>query len=119
MYVVWSSNGGATWDGGGGLIPGSAANPYRVNAPSETGTHFFPAITAGNPGQVDVACLRTPEILPTDAFGKADPGGCAGPGPANGIPTTYPPTCSWSLYADQSLNHTSSPAGATFSHSTG
>jgi hypothetical protein len=117
MYVVWSSNGGSTWDGGGGLIPGSAASPYRVNSPRETGTHFFPAITAGNPGQVDVAYLLTPQILPTDALGKADPGGCAGPGPANGNPTTYPPTCSWNLYAAQSLNLTSSTSGATWATS--
>src|SRR5438876_5499517 len=98
MYVVWSSNGGATWDGGGGLIPGSAATAYRVNPTSERGTHFFPAIAAGDPGEVDVAYLRTSEILPTDTFGKADPGGCAGPGPANGHPTTFPPICSSNLY---------------------
>jgi len=114
MYVVWSSNGGSTWDGGGGLIPGSAATAYRVNAPSESGTHWFPAITAGDPGKVDVAYLRTTEILPTDAFGKADAGGCAGPGPANGNPTTYPPPCPWNLFAAQSLNLTSSPGRATW-----
>ncbi|TMC98207.1 MAG: exo-alpha-sialidase [Chloroflexi bacterium] len=114
MYVIWSRDGGSTWDGGGGLIPGSAAAPYRVNPASERGTHFFPAIAAGDPGQVDVAYLRTTEILPTDAFGKADPGGCAGPGPANGNPTTYPPTCSWNLYGAQSLNLTSSPGSATW-----
>lgn len=114
MYVVWSSNGGATWDGGGGLIAGSASRPYRVNPASEGGTHFFPSLTAGNPGQVEVAYLRTPEIIPTDAFGKANPGGCAGPGPANGNPTTYPPTCSWNLFASQSLNLTLSPTSATW-----
>src|SRR5438477_6948620 len=114
MYVVWSRDGGSSWDGGGGLIPGSAARPYRVNPAGERGTHFFPAIAAGDPGLVDVAYLRTPEILPTDAFGKADPGGCAGPGPANGNPTTYPPTCSWNLYGAQSLNLTSSPGSATW-----
>ncbi|HYM95693.1 MAG TPA: sialidase family protein [Candidatus Sulfotelmatobacter sp.] len=114
MYVVWSHDGGATWDGGGGLIPGSAARAYRVNPAGETGTHFFPAIAAGDPGQVDVAYLRTTEILPTDPFGKADPGGCAGPGPGNGNPTTYPPACSWNLYAAQSLNLTASPATATW-----
>ena len=112
MYVVWSSDGGSHWDGGGGLIPGSAARAYRVNSPSETGTHWFPAIAAGDPGQVDVAYLRTTEILPTDPFGKADPGGCAGPGPANGNPTTYPPPCKWNLYASQSLNLTLSPGTA-------
>ena len=114
MYVVWSNNGGATWDGGGGLIPGSAARAYRVNPVSETGTHFFPAIAAGDPGKVDVAYLRTNEILPTDPFGKADPGGCAGPGPANGNPTTYPPICSWNLYAGQSLNLAAGTSGATW-----
>jgi hypothetical protein len=114
MYVVWSNNGGTTWDGGGGLIPGSAARAYRVNPTAERGTHFFPAIAASNPGQVDVAYLRTTAIIPTDAFGKANPGGCAGPGPANGNPTTYPPTCSWNLYAAQSLNLTSSPGSATW-----
>jgi hypothetical protein len=114
MYVVWSSNGGATWGGGGGLIPGSAATAYRVNPTTETGTHFFPAIAAGNPGQVDVAYLRAPQILPTDSLGKADPGGCAGPGPANGNPTTYPPACVWNLYAAQSLNLTKGVGGATW-----
>jgi hypothetical protein len=114
MYVVWSRDGGATWDGGGGLIPGSAASAYRVNPTAETGTHFFPAIAAGNPGQVDVAYLRAPQILPTDPLGKADPGGCAGPGPANGNPTTYPPACTWNLYAAQSLNLTKGVGGATW-----
>src|SRR5213080_3526778 len=112
MSVIWSQNGGATWDGGGGLIPGSAAQAYRVN--SDRGTHFFPAIAAGDPGQVDVAYLRTPEILPTDPFGKADPGGCAGPG-TGGNPPTYPPACQWNLFAAQSLNLTSSPSKASWS----
>jgi len=112
MYVIWSQNGGVTWDGGGGLIPGSAAQAYRVN--SERGTHFFPAIAAGDPGQVDVAYLRTPEILPTDPFGKADPGGCAGPG-TGGNPPTYPPPCQWNLFAAQSLNLTLSPSKASWS----
>ena len=112
MYVVWSNNGGATWDGGGGVIPGSAATPYRVNSPSETGTHFFPAIAAGSPGQVDVAYLRTTEIVPTDAFGKANPGGCAGP--ITGNPPTYPPACAWNLYASQSLNLSAGPEDATW-----
>ena len=114
MYVVWSQDGGNTWDGGGGLIPGSAATAYQVNPPSETGTHFFPAIAAHDPGQVDVAYFYTPTILPTDPLGKADPGGCAGPGPANGDPTTYPPACVWNLYAGQSSNLTAPPGSATW-----
>ena len=113
MYVVWSSNGGSTWDGGGGLIPGSAARAYRVNSAAERGTHWFPAIAAAAPGRVDVAYLRTSEILPTDAFGKALAGGCAGP-QATGNPPTFPPPCQWNLYAAQSMNLTSSPALATW-----
>src|SRR6184192_443682 len=113
MYVVWSKDGGTTWDGGGGLIPGSAARAYRVNSVAERGTHWFPAIAAGDPGQVDVAYLRTSEILPTDAFGKANPGGCAGPGPANGNPANYPPPCPWNLYAAQSTTLTLSTGSAT------
>jgi hypothetical protein len=113
MYVIWSSDGGRTWDGGGGRIAGSAAKPYRVNPPSETGTHFFPAIAAGDPGRVEVAYLRAPQILPTDALGKANPGGCAGPG-APGNPATYPPACTWNLYAGQSMNLTASPAHAAW-----
>src|SRR5438067_9467721 len=105
MYVFWSQDGGATWNGGGGLIPGSARTAFKVN--SDRGTHFFPAIAAGDPGQVDVAWLRTPEILPTDSFGKADPGGCAGP--VAGNPPTYPPTCQWNLFASQTLNLNASP----------
>jgi hypothetical protein len=112
MYVVWSKDAGATWDGGGGLVSGSAATPYKVNPPSETGTHFFPAIAAGAPGRVAVAYLRTSEIVPTDPFGKANPGGCAGP-VTSGNPN-YPPPCSWNLYAAQSVNLTSSPAKATW-----
>src|SRR5438132_2962852 len=115
MYVVWSANGGQTWDGGGGLIPGSAGKAYRVNPTAERGTHFFPTIAAGDPGKVDVAYLRTTEILPTDAFGKANPGGCAGPGPANGNPPNYPPPCQWNLYAAQSLNLASGTSAATWS----
>jgi hypothetical protein len=114
MYVIWSKNGGTTWDGGGGVIPGSAAKAYRVNSVAERGTHWFPAIAAGDPGQVDVAYLRTSEILPTDPFGKANPGGCAGPGPANGNPANYPPPCPWNLYGAQSTNLTLSPGSATW-----
>jgi len=117
MYVLLSQDGGATWDGGGGLIPGSAATAYQVNPPSEVGTHFYPAIAAEDPGHVDVAYLYTSTILPTDAFGKADPGGCAGAGPANGNPPTYPDTCTWNLYAGQSLNLTAGPSAATWTTS--
>lgn len=112
-WVVWSSNGGATWDGGGGLIPGSAATAYEVDPSSSAGTDVFPTIAAASPGQVDVGWLHTNETEPTDSLGKFLPGGCAGPN-ATGNPPTYPPTCSWNLFAGQSLNLTASPAGATW-----
>jgi hypothetical protein len=106
MWVVWSSDGGTTWDGGGGTVPGSAAAAYEVDPSAGAQTDVFPAIAAGNPGQVDVAWLGTNETEPTDPLGKFDPGGCAGPGPGNGNPTFYPPTCSWKLYTGQSLDLT-------------
>jgi hypothetical protein len=111
MWVVWSANGGATWDGGGGLIPGSAAQAYQVD-PAAVGTDVFPTIAAGRPGQVAVGWLHTGEIEPTDAAGKFLPGGCAGPGGGN--PSTYPPACEWNLVAGQSVNLTLSPAQAAF-----
>jgi hypothetical protein len=114
MWVVWSSDGGSTWDGGGGTIPGSAAAAYQVDPTASPRTDVFPAITAGVPGKVDVAWLGTNEIEPTDPLGKFDPGGCGGPGPSNGNPTFYPPACAWNLYAGQSLNLTSTPANATW-----
>ena len=114
MWVVWSNDGGTTWDGGGGTIPGSAAAAYEVDPSTAPQTDVFPAIAAGDPGKVDVAWLRTNEIEPTDTLGKFDPGGCAGPGPANGNPTFYPPTCSWNLYAGQSLNLTAAPGSAVW-----
>jgi hypothetical protein len=117
MWVAWSSDGGTTWDGGGGAFPGTAAAAYEVDPSSSPQTDVFPAIAAGNPGMVDVAWLHTNEIEPTDTLGKFQPGGCAGPGPANGNPTYYPPTCSWNLYAGQSLNLTTPPAGAIWTNS--
>ena len=114
MWVVWSSNGGSVWDGGGGALPGTAGAAYEVNPSGSPQTDVFPAIAAGDPGHVDVAWLGTNETEPTDPAGKFDPGGCAGPGPSNGNPTFYPPTCSWNLYAGQSLNLTSSTGAATW-----
>jgi hypothetical protein len=110
MWVVWSSNNGATWDGGGGAFPGTAAKAYQVDSSSKPQTDVFPAIAADDPGQVDVAWLRTTETEPTDPLGKFDPGGCSGPG--NGNPTFYPPKCKWNLYASQSKNLTANPAKA-------
>ena len=113
-WVVWSNDGGNTWDGGGGLISGSAAAAYEVDPSSSAGTDVYPTIAVGNPGQVDIGWLHTGTIVPTDALGKFLPGGCAGPGMSPN-PPTYPPTCDWFLHAGQSLNLTSSPASATWS----
>ncbi|HLX31641.1 MAG TPA: sialidase family protein [Gaiellaceae bacterium] len=117
MWVAWSSDGGPTWDGGGGTIPGSAAAAYEVDGANVAQTDVFPALAAGDPGKVDVAWLGTNEIEPTDPLGKFDPGGCAGPGPGNGNPTFYPPACTWNLYTGQSLNLTQPPGKATWTTS--
>jgi hypothetical protein len=111
MYVVWSADAGATFTHTGvpsGTIPGSASAPYPVNPASEHGTHFFPAIAALNPGQVDVAYLLTPTIEPIGPNGKVLATGCAG------TITGFPPACNWDLYAGQSADLTSpSPTWAT------
>lgn len=83
MYVTWSPDGGNTWKG-----------PFKVN--SDTGTHWFPSIAAGAPGQVDVGYLRTPYIIATDANGKQHPGGC--------FPLECGSDVQWDLYAGQSVN---------------
>ena len=103
-WVVWSHDGGTTWNGGGGVVPGSAANAIEVDPSSKPQTDVFPAIAAGDPGKVDVSWLGTNETEPTDPLGKFMPGGCAGPGPSNGNPPTYPAPCQWNLYGAQSLN---------------
>jgi hypothetical protein len=113
MWVVWSKDGGTIFDGGGGLLPGSAAKAYEVDPSDEPQTDVFPAIAAGDPGKVDVAWLGTNETEPTTANGKFAPGGCAGPS-TRGVPPMYPPTCSWNLFGAQSLNLTAAPADATF-----
>ena len=113
-FVVWSNDGGNTWDGGGGLISGSAAAPYEVDPGSTTaGTDVYPTIAVGHPGQVDVGWLHTSEIVPTNVNGKFLPGGCAGPGTAPN-PPTYPAECDWYLHAGQSLNLTAATSAATW-----
>jgi hypothetical protein len=113
MWVVWSKDGGPTWDGGGGSIAGSASTAYEVDPSKRPQTDVFPAIAAGDPGKVDVAWLRTNETEPTDPLGKFDPGGCAGPSAPGALPF-YPPTCKWNLYTGQSLNLTRSPSQTKF-----
>ena len=66
-YDVWveaSFDGGNSWNG---RSDGTGA-PYLVN--TDQGTHFFAAIAAGNPGQVDVAYLDTPTLIGSTPYGK-------------------------------------------------
>ncbi|MBV9101267.1 MAG: exo-alpha-sialidase [Candidatus Dormibacteraeota bacterium] len=115
FYVVWSADGGITWDDGSTsatppAVPGAAITPYRVNPPTQGGNHQFPAIAVGGVGQVDVAYLSTSTIEPTAASGKYLPGGCAGPATANN--PNFPPACKWDLYAAQANLNGSTPATA-------
>jgi hypothetical protein len=69
IYVEASFDGGKTWNG----QSDGTGKPYKVNA--DTGTHFFPAIVAGDPGNVDVAYIRTRKRIATLPYGKPAPGG--------------------------------------------
>lgn len=83
-YVMASFDGGTTWNG----KDDATGTPYQVNA--DTGTHFFPAIAAGDPGKVDVAYIGTPTKITELPYGKPAPGGGQ--------------SASWYLYAAQSLD---------------
>jgi hypothetical protein len=87
-YDIWveaSSDGGSAWNG---RSDGTGA-PYLVNA--DQGTHFFAAIAAGNPGQVDVAYLDTPTLVGSTAYGKPnEPAGDA--------------NADWNVFVAQSTN---------------
>jgi hypothetical protein len=111
-WVVWSKDGGQTWDGGGGMFTGTAATPYEVDSAKKPQTDVFTTIAAGNPGHVAVSWLRTNEIDPTDGL-KFDPGGCAG-STAPAVPPNYPAACKWQLFAAQSTNLTQPPNKATW-----
>ena len=114
MWVVWSKDQGKTWDGGGGLIPGSAQKAYEVDPSTKPQTDVFPAITAGDPGKVDVAWLGTNQTEPTDPLGKFDPGGCAGSTATTPVPSFYPPTCKWNLLTGQALDLNQPPGKVRF-----
>jgi hypothetical protein len=63
--------------------------PFETNT-SATKTNFFPAISAGNPGQVDVAYIGSSSEEPTLPYGKPQPGG--------------DPNATWNVFFSQSLN---------------
>jgi hypothetical protein len=113
-WVVWSKDGGTTWDGGGGLIPGSALTAYEVDPSMKPQTDQFATIAAGDPGKVDVSWLGTNEIEPTDPLGKFDPGGCAGSTAQVPVPPFYPPTCKWNLFTGQALDLSQPPDKVRF-----
>jgi hypothetical protein len=119
MWVVWSQDGGNTWDGGGGSLPDpatSAAAAYLASPSGEKGTDVFPTIAAGDPGMVDVGYLHSNTIVPTDPLGKFDVLGCDGGDTPLPAPPNYPPRCHWNLFASQSLNLTASTATATWTN---
>ena len=87
-YDIWveaSFDGGSTWNG---RSDGTGA-PYLVN--DDQGTHFFAAIAAGSPGQVDVAYLDTPTLVGSTPYGKPnEPTGDA--------------NADWNVFVGQSTN---------------
>jgi len=95
LYVVWSPDGGVTWNGGGGMFAGTAKTALKVS--NDLGTHWFPSIAAAGPGQVAVAYLHTTDVIPTDPNGKQHPGGCLPADPSKGCRSND----LWDLYAAQ------------------
>ncbi|HYT29488.1 MAG TPA: sialidase family protein, partial [Actinomycetota bacterium] len=82
VWVEASFDGGQTWNG----KSDGTGQPYQANV--DTGTHYFASISAGNPGQIDVAFIRTDMIVGTLPNGKPDP--------------STDSTASWNVYAAQS-----------------
>src|SRR5438445_674664 len=87
-YDIWveaSFDGGTTWNE---RSDGTGA-PYLVN--TDQGTHFFAAIAAGNPGQVDVAYLDSRTLVGSTPYGKPnEPTGDA--------------NADWNVFVGQSTN---------------
>jgi hypothetical protein len=64
IYVFASFDGGKHWNGsdtGGGKL-------FKVNA--SKGTHYYPAIAAGDPGKVAVAWIETDKFPAVSPYGK-------------------------------------------------
>ncbi|MFN2544164.1 MAG: hypothetical protein ABR600_06280 [Actinomycetota bacterium] len=83
-FVEASFDGGLTWNG----RSDGTGTPYRVN--NDTGSHYYAAIAAGDPGRVAVVYLRTPTLVPTLPNGKPKPGG--------------DPNALWKVYVAESLD---------------
>ncbi|HCP60956.1 MAG TPA: hypothetical protein DIU14_00565, partial [Actinobacteria bacterium] len=67
QFDTWleaSLDGGTKWNG----KSDGTGTPYRASCC--VGTHYFPAIAVGDPGQVDMAWLRTKFVTPTTPNGK-------------------------------------------------
>ena len=69
VYTSASFDGGDSWNG---ASDGTGA-PYKVT--STKGTHVFPAVAAGDPGNVAIAYIATPFVIPQLPYGKPMPGG--------------------------------------------
>ena len=97
MYVIWSPNGGTTWDDGGGTPAGSASIPYQASSSNETGTDQFATIAAGDPGKVDIRTSTRARSNLRTSSAQFDPLGCR----TDNVPrlpalaATYPPRCLW------------------------
>jgi hypothetical protein len=84
IFVSASLDGGQTWNG----ASDGSGTPYKVT--SASGTHVFPAITAGDVGRVAVAYLGTDSLIPQLPYGKPVIGG--------------DPSAKWNVFAARSID---------------
>lgn len=71
VYLFASFDGGKHWN------KAHNGKPYKVS--KSTGTHYFPAVAAGDPGMVDVAWIETNKLPAVSLYGKPEyPSGMAG-----------------------------------------
>jgi hypothetical protein len=70
VYLFASFDGGKTWNKAHG------GKPYKVS--KSKGTHYYPAVAAGDPGMVDVAWIETDKKPNVSPYGKPEePAGMA------------------------------------------